>query len=306
MSIVLNPYSRPEEWRAELAALLPRETIHLWPEVGDPSDVEFVVAWRIPRASLADFTNLQAILSLGAGGEQWLIDGMPDVDIVRLSDPAMSDEMATYALHWVIRIQREFSTHEQQQRAHEWDPVEHTQADRFRVGLLGYGEIGRRIGSAFVDLGYPVNAWSRTGGDTLGVTHYAGTDALADFLSSSDAVINVLPSTPETTGLLGAARFGQFADRSILINIGRGTVLDEAALIESLDSGPLRAAVLDVTDPEPPDPESPLWAHPLVHLTPHIAGSTQVRSAAALVAANIGRMRMGEAPFPLLDRSRGY
>jgi glyoxylate/hydroxypyruvate reductase A len=146
VSIVLNPYSRPDEWRAELAGLLPGETIHVWPELGDPNEVEFVVAWRIPRATLVDFTNLAAILSLGAGAEQWLIDGMPDVDIVRLSDPAMSNEMATYALHWVIRFQREFPTHEQQQRASEWEPVNHTQADRFRVGLLGYGlEVVERV-----------------------------------------------------------------------------------------------------------------------------------------------------------------
>jgi glyoxylate/hydroxypyruvate reductase A len=306
VSIVLNPYSRPDEWRAELAGLLPGETIHVWPELGDPNEVEFVVAWRIPRATLVDFTNLAAILSLGAGAEQWLIDGMPDVDIVRLSDPAMSNEMAAYALHWVIRFQREFPTHEQQQRAREWEPVDRTQADQFRVGLLGYGAIGARIGSAFADLGYPVNAWSRTGGDTPEVTHYAGADGLAAFLSNSDAVINALPSTPETIGLLNAGRFAEFANGSVLINMGRGTLLDEAALIESLDSGPLRAAVLDVTDPEPPAPESPLWAHPQVHLTPHVAGSTQVRTAAALVAANIDRMRIGEAPFPLLDRSRGY
>jgi len=306
MSIVLNPYSRPEEWMSEFARLLPEETVHLWPDVGDPADVEFVIAWIMPRAALRDLPNLQAVLSLGAGAEQWQKDGMPDVPVVRLVDPAMSDEMATYALAWVLRLQRRFEVCEAQQRDGVWGDVDYTQAWKYHVGILGYGNIGARVGQAFLDLGYPVNGWSRSGGDDPNVTHYTGADELDAFLANSDAVVNVLPSTAATTDLLDAMRFEQMREGSILVNMGRGTVLVDDDLIDALDNGPLATAVLDVTDPEPTPPESAFWAHPKVILTPHVAGSTQVRSASELVAANIMRIRAGEQPFPLLDRSRGY
>ena len=306
MSIVLNPYARPDDWMAELTSVLPGEQIHAWPDVGDPEAVEFVIAWRMPRSALQSFTNLRAILSLGAGAEQWQKDGIPPVPVVRLADPAMSNEMATYALHWVIRLHRNFEASAAQQAAGVWEQPDYVQAWKHRVGILGFGTIGSRVADAFLSLGYPVNGWSRSGGDHPGVTHYAGTDELEAFLGNSDSVINVLPSTAATTGLLDAERFGQFAPDSILVNMGRGTVLDEDSLIDALDGGPLRVAVLDVTEPEPPVPDSPLWTHPAIHLTPHVAGSTQVRSAAGLVADNINRIRAGEAPFPLLDRSRGY
>jgi len=156
-------------------------------------------------------------------------------------------------------------------------------------------------------VGYPVNAWTRSGRDDETVRHYAGQEQLGEFLAASDAVVNVLPSTESTTGLLTADRLNQFAEGSIFVNVGRGSVLaDEAELLHALDHGPLAAAVLDVTSPEPPVDGSPLYTHPAVTLTPHISGMTQVRSAAKIIAANIKRLRAGDPPFPMLDRTRGY
>ena len=129
---------------------------------------------------------------------------------------------------------------------------------------------------------------------------------LEAFLGDCDAVIDVLPSTDETRHVLDAERLAQFTEGSLLVNIGRGTTVDEVALLDALDSGPIAAAVLDVTDPEPPAEDSPLWQHPKVTLTPHVAGRTRLETSVALVVANIARIRSGEAPFPLLDRTRGY
>jgi glyoxylate/hydroxypyruvate reductase A len=307
VSIVVNPFSQPEEWMRELETLLPDEVLHLWPDCPDREVVELVVAWRMKRDDLASFPRLEAILSLGAGAEQWQRQGIPDVPIVRLADPSMSDEMAAYALHWIIRLQRHFDVMTEQQKAGSWEVIDYAPAQNFRVGILGYGVIGSRISRAFSDLGYPVNVWSRSGTTDATVTSYAGDDELEAFLGSSSAVINVLPSTTATQGLLNRARFAQFADDAVFVNIGRGNVLDgEDDLIDAIDNGPLRAVVLDVTSPEPPEDDSPLYRHPAVHLTPHVAGSTQVRSSARLIADNVARIRAGVAPVPLVDRSRGY
>lgn len=309
MSILLNPWTNPDEWLAEFEGLLPDETIELWPECADRDGVEMLVAWQMRRTDLATFTNLHTILSMGAGTEQWQKEGSPDVRIVRLADPAMSDEMAAYALHWVIHLQRSFDTRWGAEHLDDWHgasgtfptPAEH------RVGILGFGTIGRRIGRAFTDLGYPISAWSRRGTDETGVTSHAGLDELEAFLGSCRAVINVLPNTAATRGLLTADRFAQFADGAVFVNIGRGSVVErEADMVSAIDQGPLSAVVLDVTSPEPPAPDSPLLGHPSVHLTPHIAGSTQMASAAKLIAANIERIRRGEDPYPVVDRESGY
>ena len=303
---MVNPFSRRDEWETELRAALPDEELWFWPDIGDPADVEYLIAWVMARKDLATFPNLKAVLSLGAGTEQWQKPGI-ELPVVRLADPAMANEMAAYSVAWVVRHHRGFAAAETTQRDGLWEIPNRKLTYDFHVGVLGYGEIGSRIGRAFADLGYPVNAWTRSGRDEPDVNHFAGDDQLDAFLGSSDAVINVLPSTDATTGLLTAARLAQFPSGSIFVNVGRGTVLaSEDELVAALDEGPLAAAVLDVTSPEPPVSSSLLYQHPAVTLTPHISGMTQVRSAAQLIADNVGRLRAGEAAFPLLDRSRGY
>lgn len=307
MSIVVNPMNRVDEWMERFGDLLPDEDLRPWPEIGDPTEVEYVIAWSMPISALRTFTNLKAILSLGAGTEQWQMPGLPDVPVVRLADPTMATEMAGYTLAWVIRHQRGFVDCERSQQAGVWEIPAYTQPRQYRVGILGFGAIGSRIGRAFSDLDYGVSAWTRSVGSQASTTYFTGLDQLDAFLSASDAVINVLPATNETRGLLTAARLARFRPGSVFVNIGRGSVIaDESDLIAALDNGPLSAAVLDVTDPEPPGPGSRLFTHPAVTLTAHLAGITDVESAARLVVENVARLSSGEAPFPVLDRSRGY
>lgn len=307
VAILINPYSRVPQWREEFEALLEGEDLRWYPDIGDPADIEFVVAWLMSRRELSELPNLQAILCLGAGTEQWQKPGMPDVPVVRLADPAMADQMAAYVVSYVVRHQRGFAGVEAAQSERSWTIPTTPQTWSYQVGILGHGTIGARIGQAFASLGYPVNGWTRTRRETPGVTHYAGADELDDFLGASNVVINVLPSTESTTGLLTRERFDQFATDSLFVNVGRGTVIEsDSALVGALDDGPLAMAILDVTSPEPLPDDSPLWDHPAVVLTPHLSGVTQVRSAAHVVAANIARFRAGETVEPLLDRTRGY
>ena len=303
----MHPYSRADQWRDEFETLLAGEELRWYPDIGDPGEIEFVVAWLMSRAELGQLTNLRAILCLGAGTEQWQKPGMPDVPVVRLADPAMADQMAAYAVSYVVRHQRGFAGVEAVQGERSWTIPTTPQTWSYPVGILGHGTIGARIGDAFSSLGYPINAWTRTRRETPGVTHYAGVEELEAFLGASSVVINVLPSTESTIGLLTAERLAQFAPDALFINVGRGTVLEsDQALVGALDDGPLAAAILDVTSPEPLPEDSPLWDHQRVTLTPHLSGVTQVRSAAQVVAANIARFRAGEPVEPLLDRTRGY
>lgn len=306
VAILVNPYAHPDMWRELFAELLPDETLWYWPECPDPSEVEMLIAWRMRRSDLAAFSNLTHILSMGAGTEQWQKDGSPQATIVRLSDPNMADEMAAYALHWVTHFQRGFDVVFGPEGLDRWGARDIPTPPEYPVGILGFGSIGSRVGRVFQELGYPVNAWSRRGTSAHGVTSYVGIEELADFITASRAVVNVLPDTESTRGLLDANRFAQFGGATFM-NIGRGTVVaSEADLVSAVERGDVGAAVLDVTSPEPPDAGSPLFGHERIVITPHIAGTTQPRSAAALIAANVKRIRSGDAPFPIVDAESGY
>ena len=307
MTILLNPWAEPDAWFAVLSELLPAEELVLWPDNPDPSAVEMLIAWRMKRSDLSTFTNLHTIFSMGAGVDQWLREGSPEVRLVRLADPAMANEMAAYALHWVTHYQRGFGGRFDPAGSAPWGINTSPVSGEYRVGLLGFGEIGRRIGSAFHDLGYNVRAWTRSGVDDDWVTSYRGADGLEAFLGDCDAVVNVLPNTAGTRDLLTAERFDQFVPGATFVNIGRGTVVaDERDLVDAVDKGQLGAVVLDVTNPEPPAPDAPIFAHPRIRVTPHISGMTQRDTAASLIATNITRIRSGEEPFPVVDRSAGY
>ena len=307
VAILVNPYAQPDEWLAELRQALPDETFWQWPDCANPDEVEMLVAWRMRREDLATFPNLTHILSMGAGTEQWQREGSPNVPIVRLADPNMSDEMALFALHWVVHFQRGFDVRFGAQDLERWGERSALSPPEYPVGILGFGNIGRSIGEAFQRLGYPVNAWTRSGTDVSNVTSFAGLDELEPFLAASNAVVNVLPNTDATRGLLTAQRFAQFRAGATFVNVGRGTVVaSENDLVAAVDSGQLGAAVLDVTDPEPPAADSSLFGHPRIVVTPHISGTTQIASAAELIAANIARIRSGTEPFPVVDKSIGY
>lgn len=310
MAVLLHPYDGADAWFAalsdSLAAHVPDQRIDRWPDVADPDAVEFLVTWRHPAADLVNYPNLRAILSLGAGVEQFLADDYPRVPVVRLADTVMSDEMAQYAMHWVMHFQRRFDALAEQQTDKVWAVPDYVSAHDHVVGILGFGNIGRHIATTAQALGYPVASWSRSGSDMPGVTSFAGADQLPDFLGTTHSVINVLPSTPSTRKLLSTTAFAQFRPGSVLINIGRGATVDEEALVTALDDGALAHAVLDVTTVEPLPADSPLWSHAGVTVTPHIAGATQKRSASELIAANIARILNDEEPFPVLDRERGY
>lgn len=310
MSILLHPADDHDEWmtalRAAAAIHAPDQTIDLFPNVSDPAAVEFLVAWTHAAEDLTNYPNLRAILCSGAGIEQFLDPAYGDIPVVRLADTVMSDEMAQYALAWMMHFQRRFDVLATQQTARVWEVPPYQPAGDHVVGILGYGTIGRHIATAARALGYPTAAWSRSGTDDPAVHSFAGRDELPAFLAASSTVVNVLPATTETAGLISTDAFAAMADDAVFINIGRGATVDEDAVIAALDAGHLRAAVLDVTTIEPLPADSPLWTHPQVVITPHVAGSTQKHSAAQLIAQNIGRMLRGEVPYPLLDRSRGY
>ena len=303
---MLNPYSERTEWLEMLTRELPDMNIQFYPDIHDPDSVEYAVFWIHDTEDMRRYPNLRAILAVTAGVEQFAGGDYPAVPIVRLADEAMAGEMAAYAAHWVVHFHRKLDTYLDQQAAKVWRPIRTAATGDFPVGILGFGAIGRHIGKCLAGLGYPINAWTRSGGEEEGITHYRGRDGLEEMVSTSRAVVNVLPDTPETRGLIDAGVLAHFAPGSVYVSLGRGGTTIEPDLVSALDDGILSAAALDVTEPEPLPPGSPLWDHPRVRITPHTSGFTRASTAAPLIAANIRRIQRGEQPFPLYDPRRGY
>ncbi|WP_281686479.1 glyoxylate/hydroxypyruvate reductase A [Pseudomonas citronellolis] len=298
----------PEIWRHEFEKHLPDLDFRVFPEVGNPAEVEYVALWMHPLGDLRRYPNLKMILSFGAGVEHIIRDpDLPEgVPIVRLVDDLVVRDMAMHAVHWVIHFHRNYHLYQQDQPRRLWRRHPHLAPNQRRVGFLGMGAMGAVAAKFARDLGFSVAGWARDPVSIEGVEFYHGDNRLDEFLQRTDILINVLPLTPDTEGLLNARRFAQLPADACVINISRGPILVEKDLVQALDSGHLKAAALDVFCSEPLDADSPLWSHPKVFVTPHIAGINYAHSAARLMADNIKRVESGELPFPIYDPVRGY
>ncbi len=297
MTILLHVDRNQDFWLEAFRQTLPGREIRGWPDVGDPASVEYVVPWKHDWSTLSEHPSLRAVLLVSAGIDHVDFSQVPEgVPVVRLVDPQMSADIAEYVSHWVVHFARRFDRYLAKQHEAAWAPLR--QKKRRTVGILGYGEIGSAVGVRLEALGYPVISWSRSAKDTPFGRHYCGPDELFEFCEASESVINILPMSEATAGLVSADVFEAMGD-AVFVNVGRGGTVDHDALLFALDNH-LRAAVLDVLPVEPLPADSPLWTHPKIVVTPHISGETNPFSAAELIGANIARIESGEAPTPIV------
>jgi len=297
-----------ERWLAAFRAALSDLEITAWPAPVDPSRVRYIVTWNPPAGFFADFPNLEAVFAQGAGIDKLLArtDLAPGVLIVRLNDAGMAAQMVEYALFGVLRFQRDFDRYAEQQASGVWQQQPPRLAEATRVSVLGLGAIGAAVASTLAHLGYRVSGWSRTLRELPGIRCVHGSAALNALLADTDILISVLPSTPDTRGLLNRERLALLPAGAALINAGRGDLIDLAALVELLDTGRLRGAQLDVFPAEPLGADDALWRHPKLLITPHIAAATLIEPSAAQMADGIRRLQAGEAPAGLVERHRAY
>ena len=196
-----------EQIRKGLAALIPDVDIRIWPDVGDPADIDIAVVWTLQHGELARFPNLKAILSPGAGVDHLFED--PDlpagVPIARLIDPLMSDRMAEYTVALALWSHREFDAYAEHQRDKTWRQVLQKDAKNRGVGILGLGALGRTTARRLRPFGFRLSGWSRTPKEEPGVVSYHGDGTLAEFLAGSEILICLLPLTSATCGILNAA-----------------------------------------------------------------------------------------------------
>ena len=294
-------------WREALSAALPDVAILTADEVRDPAAVLYALVWKPPLGFFERFPNLQLVTILGAGADALLRRrDLPNVPIARLSDPAMARMMAGYVLFAVLRYARDIPQFEAAQRQGRWHYVHPRAADEIKVGVLGLGELGGVAAVALARQGFDVRGWARSAKAISGVRTSAGRAALPAFLAGLDIAVVMLPSTPETDGLIDADHLRMLPRGAALINVSRGSIVDEAALLAALRSGHLSGATLDVFAHEPLPADHPFWAMTTVLVTPHLASVAVPGSASAQIADNVCRVRSGLAPQHRVDPARGY
>ena len=281
-----------------------------------------VVLGSFPRAALADAPRLRWVQSWSAGVD-WLLEP-DDADAPELPTGLMLTTasgvhpvpIAEHVLAVVLAFARDLPAWLDAQGERRW--ARGTPPDRGRtfelagrrLTLLGVGEVGSRIARVMHALGVHVTAVEHTPGDAdlPGVDHTITNDELIDALPETDLLVVTLPLTDATRGLVGAGAIAALPDHAIVVNVGRGGVVDEAALASALAGGRLGGAALDVFETEPLPEDSPLWGLDRVILTPHTAGFTPhyADRALALFLDNLSRYQRGEPLDNTVDLGEGY
>lgn len=275
--------------------------------VRDPAEVRYVASWLAPDNLAATYPNLEMLISVGAGVDQFDLPRLPGrIKVVRMVTRSIREMMRDYVVLGVMAMHRQLPRYIAQQRERRW--LEHGAqlASRKRVGVMGLGQLGLAAIEALRPFGFALSGWSRTPHRIEGVETFAGREDLHAFLSSTDILVCLVPLTDETRGILGADLFAALPKGASLVHAGRGAHLDQDALLAALDSGQLGGAFLDVTEPEPLPKDHPLWSHPAVILTPHIATITDFEEGARCAVESIRCLERGQPVPGLVDRAQGY
>ncbi len=295
---------KPEFWFPLLQKALPAERFFAWPDVNG-GDIDVAVVATHPKGTFANLPRLKLIQSLWMGVENIVDDAeLPKgVPVARLIDPGMVAAMGETVIAHVLDWHRHFYSYRSFQNQKIWKRRRQYLASDRTVGLLGLGELGGSIAAKLRALDFNVAGWSRRPKKLDGV--YCSTD-LDEILSRSDAVVCLLPLTAQTRGILNKDKLQKIKKDGCVINVARGGHVVMPDLLAALDSGHLAHAWLDVFETEPLPAGSPLWSHPGITLTPHIAALTEPRTSVGKVAENIERLRRGEKPLNTVDFAAGY
>ena len=295
---------KPDFWFPLLQQALPRDRFYAWPDANG-GDIDLALVATHPPGTFASLKKLRLIQSLWMGVENIVADPeLPrGVPVARLIDPgmvnAMGETVAAHVLDWHrhLYLYRRWQHEKRWKRRRQFLPSDRT------IGILGLGELGASVAARLAAMGFQVAGWSRRPKSLPGVRCTTELDAL---LAQSDAVVCLLPLTAHTRGILDAKAFAKIREHGCVINVARGAHVVVPHLLAALDAGRLAHAYLDVFDPEPLPEDSPLWSHPGVTVTPHIAALSEPRTSVGKIAENVECVRRGELPKNLVDFTAGY
>ena len=317
MDILLYSPEDQDALASGLAQALPEATIHVWQEPGSTGTsgnattlplCEYAVLWAPPASLFHGQDRLKAIFALGAGVDSLMrCPGLPaGVPVVRIEDAGMADQMIEYALYAALQRLRHFDEYRRFSAARKWQALPYTARKDVRIGVLGLGELGRRVAGALASFGFRVSAWSRSEKQAEGILCRNGSDGLDAVLASSDVLVVLLPLTDGTRGLLDHRALSLLPEGACLVNLARGPIIVDVDLLALLSTGHIGSAFLDVFNTEPLPPEHPYWGHPRVCVTPHVAAVIPPAESVAQISGKIRRIEAGLSSSGVVDTVAGY
>ncbi len=273
----------------------------------EPAEVDYIV--YAPNSGLTDFTpytRLKAVLNLWAGVEDVVGNKTLTVPLARMVDEGLTEGMVEWVTGHVLRHHLGMDTHIHGQdgiwRADSTPPLARDRT----VAVLGLGVLGTACAEMLARLNFRTLGWSRSPKDVAGVTCHHGAEGLQDALREAEIAVLLLPDTPATENTLDAEALALMPEGAVILNPGRGPLIDDEALLAALDAGHIGHATLDTFRTEPLPKDHRYWSHPRVTVTPHIASATRTVSASRTIVENIRRGEAGEPFRHLVDRNLGY
>ena len=272
-----------------------------------PSEVDYII--YAPNSSIKDFsvfTNLKAVLNLWAGVEDVVNNRTLKVPLARMVDEGLSQGMKEWVLGHVMRYHLGIDLHIFGQDGQWRDWSAPPLASQRKVTILGLGALGAECANALAKVGFNVRGWSLTEKSISNVICHHGFKGLEKSLFGSEIIILLLPSTAATENIINTKTISYLSKNAVIINPGRGTLIDETALLKSLDDGKLAHATLDVFRQEPLPADHLFWQHPKITVTPHIASETRPKTASQVIATNIDRFEKGKPLLYRVNFEAGY
>ena len=302
--------AKPDSWAAYEAPLTTAlaeagVAAHLSRDIA-PDQVDYIV--YAPNSTVQDFTpytRCKAVLNLWAGVEHVVGNTTLTQPLARMVDHGLTQGMMEWVTGHALRHHLGMDRHIHGLNG-AWDKHVPPLAEDRHVTVLGLGALGSACAQAMAGLGFNVTGWSRSPRAVNGVRCLHGDDGLVQALSTAEIAVLLLPLTAATENLLDADRLALLPRGAVILNPGRGALIDDAALLAALNSGQIGHATLDVFRVEPLPSDHPFWAHPSVTVTPHIASETRPASASRVIAENVRRGEAGEPFLHLVDRKLGY
>lgn len=277
-----------------------------WDQVNDPSAISVAVVWQHQKDLFQKIPNVKLVASLGAGVDHIVGDPLlpVNVPVSKVISPHLSSPMSNYCIGAILHFHKQFDKYlkdKEKKRWHqEFDPEREV-----KVGILGLGALGSDLATKLVALGFEVHGLSRTKKPLNGVMTY-GEEEIDHFLSMVNVLVCMLPTTENTKGMINKSLLSKLPKSAFLINVGRGVQQRDEDILDALDTGQLSGAFLDVFPQEPLPPTSPLWDHPNVMITPHIAVVTKIEAAVPQIVENYNNLKKGKPLKNLIDRAKGY
>ena len=310
LNIFISTGSKTREYKKVLAEEIEAQSLNynIIEDISRSSEINAVI--YADDSDISDFSVFPddtVIFSIFAGVEKTLLNKTIQQPLVRLIDVEMTECMAEWCTAHVLRYHLDLDEFinpiKKEWKAHD---KERLLANQIDIGILGLGTLGSATAEKLKKLDFKVTGWSATEKKIEGVRSLIGAEGLRRILSTSDYLILLLPLTEKTKNIINSDTLKIVKTGAILINAGRGGLIEDNDLLKALDSGKLSGCTLDVFNEEPLPPEHPFWSHDKVTVTPHISAPTRLKSSIKSILANISRIKEGLQPIGLVEKKRSY